>query len=204
MGLLGSIKQESLLSLTDSISVALHLHHVYPLESSGQEASSLAQCPPGIAAAKPRPKYSCFFSEEWMLLEEFWRNTAERGAESRHGWGSQGQRNRTGFRLHSLTLKMVFPLVFPELSEPPSTMIIYREYKYLQLFNPSIFLMSSLVKLAFPISHSVSLYIMVYYNIREKSRIMSTEVLSRWYNLKREKLTLHPLVSSQSQLFIGN
>lgn len=64
MGLLGSIKQESLLSLTDSISVVLHLHHVYPLESSGQEASSLAQCPPGIAAVQPRPKYSCFFSEE--------------------------------------------------------------------------------------------------------------------------------------------
>lgn len=61
MGLLGSTKQERLLSLTDSILVAIHLHHVYPLESSGQETSSLAQCCPGTAAIQMRPKYSCLF-----------------------------------------------------------------------------------------------------------------------------------------------
>lgn len=51
------------------------------------------------------------------------------GAEARHGWGSWGQGVlviASGLRLCSLTLKMAFLLVFPELSEPPSTIIIYR------------------------------------------------------------------------------
>lgn len=64
MGLLGSKKQENLFSLTDSILVAIHLPHVYPLESSDLETSSLAQSPPGMAAVQIRPKYSCFCSEE--------------------------------------------------------------------------------------------------------------------------------------------
>lgn len=90
MGLLGSIKQESLLSLTDSILVAIHLHHVYPLESPGQETSSLARClcqPSRQSCNADKTQIQLFLLRGVNALGGTqWRG----GAESRHGRGRVG------------------------------------------------------------------------------------------------------------------